>query len=109
SQTAAAFRLSARAPFVAYQFNPLDNENVFSNDGSLLLPVHTYDNRYIALTMPSLERRPDNKDYNGYLSVVAHADATEVTVTPSAAVRAGGELAAIEAATPTAFTLNAFE
>jgi hypothetical protein len=109
SQAAAAYRLSARAPFVAYQFNPLDNENVFSNDGSLLLPVHTYDNRYVGLTMPSLERRPDNKDYNGYISVVAHTDATEVTVTPTAAVRAGAALAAIEAGTPTVFTLNSFE
>lgn len=34
-----AFRIRATFPIVAYQFNPLDNVNVFSNDASLLKPT----------------------------------------------------------------------
>ncbi len=34
-----AYRIHATFPIVAYQFNPLDNVNVFSNDASLLKPT----------------------------------------------------------------------
>src|SRR5690606_38495873 len=37
--TRAAYRVRSSVPVVAYQFNPLDNVDVFSNDASLLKPV----------------------------------------------------------------------
>ena len=56
SQTRGAYRLTSDSPIVAYQFNPLDNEFVFSNDGSLLLPSHTYQRDYFVMTFPTLDR-----------------------------------------------------
>jgi tetratricopeptide (TPR) repeat protein len=37
--TSNAYRIGASHPVTAYQFNPLENVNVFSNDASLLLPT----------------------------------------------------------------------
>ena len=34
-----AFKVSSTVPIVAYQFNPLDNETVYSNDASVLFPT----------------------------------------------------------------------
>lgn len=103
------YKMTTTAPVVAYQFNPLDNENVFSNDGSLLIPQHAFDVEYYALTWHTLARRPEGRDFNGYLSVVGWMDGTEVTVTPSANVRASSTQPAIAANTPSVFTLNAFD
>src|SRR5207244_10445478 len=38
-----AYRVKSSFPVVAYQFNPLENVNVFSNDASLLKPVEALD------------------------------------------------------------------
>ena len=104
-----AYRIESDVPIVAYQFNPLDNVDVFSNDGSLLIPRHAYDTKYLALTWPTLTRRPDTNDYNGYVAVVAWEDNTQIEVTPTAGVRPGASFAAIAAGATTGFTLNAFE
>jgi len=45
-----AFHVQSTAPIVAYQFNPLDNVDVFSNDASLLLPSHTFGQEYIVVS-----------------------------------------------------------
>ena len=44
-----SYRVTSDEPIVAYQFNPLDNVDVFSNDGSLLIPTHSYDTIYLSL------------------------------------------------------------
>jgi len=106
-----AYKLVASAPIVAYQFNPLDNVGVFSNDASLLIPQHAYDVAYTGVTFKTLTRRPATNDYNGYLTVVA-AGAGTTTVTVSgvkAGVRAGTGVAAIAAGGSQTFTLNQFQ
>jgi hypothetical protein len=103
------YRVTSNMPIVAYQFNPLDNADVFSNDGSLLIPRHAFDIRYIALTWPTLARRPETNDYNSYTTVVAWEDGTEIRVIPSTNVRPGAGFAAIAAGTPTTFTLDAYQ
>jgi hypothetical protein len=104
-----AYKITSDLPIVAYQFNPLDNVNVFSNDASLLIPTTVYDVEYYTFAWPTEDRRPQNHAYHGYLSVIAAVDDTVVEVTPSAAVRASATQPAIAAGTPTTFTIDAFE
>jgi len=106
-----AYRLTSPKPVVAYQFNPLHNVGVFSNDGSLLLPTHTHDVKYYAVTAPTLSRRPTAHDYNGYVTIVAtSAGSTTIDVTPSCNTVAGdGGVAALTAGTLQQFTLNQWE
>lgn len=103
-----AYKIVSDLPIIAYQFNPLDNVNVFSNDASLLIPRTAWDTDYYVMSWPTTDRRspaPGNHSYHGYLAVVAWEDNTVIEVTPSAAVRASATQPAIAANTPTMFTL----
>ncbi len=105
-------RSRATLPIVAYQFNPLDNVDVFSNDASLLIPRTAFDTTYYVMSWPTLDNRdpaPGTSDFYGYLTVVAWQDGTVIEVTPTAAVEASATMSTIAAGTPTQFTLNAFE
>ncbi|MFI5307916.1 MAG: IgGFc-binding protein [Polyangiales bacterium] len=57
-----AFRLSSSHPIVAYQFNPLENVNVFSNGASLLLPVSAIGVKYTVNGWPQTIANSDNPD-----------------------------------------------
>jgi hypothetical protein len=90
-----AYKLTSSRPIVAYQFNPLNDVRVFSNDASLLIPAHAYDTTYIALDWPTLTRRPTAHDYSAYVTVVASSpDVTHVTVESTARIRRGLNVAA---------------
>ncbi|MBK9034990.1 MAG: IgGFc-binding protein [Myxococcales bacterium] len=107
---AKAYKLVSSAPIVAYQFNPLDNVGVFSNDASLLIPAHAYDLDYTGISYKTLVRRPAKNDYNGYVTVVASgAGTTTVMVRPTAGVRAGANVPAIAAGATQSFTLTQFQ
>ena len=108
----AAYKITSTLPIVAYQFNPLDNVDVFSNDASLLIPRTAFDTEYYVMSWPTLDRRnpaPGAQDFAGYLTVVAWQDATVIEVTTTAAVQASASQATIAAGTTTEFTLNAME
>lgn len=64
--TPRAYRVRSSIPIVAYQFNPLDNEEVFSNDASLLLPSHVLGDEYYIMT-----REQSFARLRGFLTVVA--------------------------------------
>jgi hypothetical protein len=107
-----AYKVTSDLPIVAYQFNPLDNVNVFSNDASLLIPRTTFDVDYYAMSWPTLDRRsgsPSLQDYYGYVTIVAYADGTQIDVTPTAAVQASASLSTIAAGATQSFTLNSFD
>lgn len=82
-----AFHVRADRPVAAYQFNPLDNSGgSFSNDASLLLPVHTLQTDYIAAAWQHAGQAAST------LTLVGAADGdVSVTITLAAAVdgRAG--------------------
>ena len=110
-----AYKVVSTLPIVAYQFNPLDNANVFSNDASLLVPRAAFDVEYYNMSFESEDRRnpPPGQDsthnYHSYVTIVAWQDMTMIEVTPTAAVQASATQPAIAANTPTMFTLQAFD
>jgi hypothetical protein len=105
-----AYRIVSSRPIVAYQFNPLNNVHVFSNDASLLLPRHALDKVYFPMSWPTLTRRPNTNDYNGFVTVVAtEPGTTSVTVSPRGHVRAGLNVPAFGPGQPQTFTLEQFQ
>ncbi len=99
------FRIVSSRPIVAYQINPISDEDVSSNDGSLLLAEHALGTDYIVSTMPSLDVAPPSgiddvelpgAPYAGYATVIATAEGTtEVTIEAAATIQAGAGFDAI--------------
>ena len=74
-------------PIVAYQFNPLENANVFSNDASLLLPTPALvasGLSYVVAGWPQTIARTDDpatnfdRDLRAFLTVVGTQNGTRV-------------------------------
>ncbi len=77
SSTFQAWRVTSSAPIAAYQFNPLENVGVYSNDASLLLPEEMLGTYYINMT-----REETFSILRGFLTVVAtQPGVTNVTIT----------------------------
>lgn len=104
--TSNAYRVTSVLPIIAYQFNPLDNVGVFSNDASLLLPTSAIGRTYTVVgwpqtiahsTNPNEDFDPsrDDEDLRAFLTIVGSRASTHVTVTLGPSVRSvipvGGE------------------
>ncbi len=79
------YRIKADQPIVAYQFNPLSNYGVFSNDASLLLPVNALGTAYYVMSHAQLE-----STYRSYLNVIATAPGTTVVAVKVTTKTLGG-------------------
>ncbi len=91
--TSQAYHIRSEFPIIAYQFNPLDNYGVFSNDASLLLPTSAIGNYYSVVAWPQTiansDTDPDqdfdpsrnDEDLRATLTIVGTAAATSVDVT----------------------------
>jgi hypothetical protein len=111
-RAAKAYKITSDLPIVAYQFNPLDNVDVFSNDASLLIPRTAFGDDYYALSWPTLDRRtpaPGVHNFYGYFTIVAWEDGTQIELKPTVAVQASATQTTIAAGATANFTLNAFE
>ncbi len=100
-QAELAYRIKGSGPFVAYQFNPLDNVNpVFSNDASLLLPVNATGKNYTVMT---------GSGGGAFVTIVGTKSATSVTVTVTTATDPGPGISGMSAGESQTFTLGAGE
>ena len=80
-----AYRVQASIPITAYQFNPLDNVDVFSNDGSLLLPSNVLGKFYYYMS-----REQTFETTRANLTVIAvRTGDTQVTVDVTAPTLVG--------------------
>ncbi len=97
-----AFRIRSHVPVVAYQFNPLENVNVFSNDASMLLPTAALGGNgrsYIVAGWPQTIARTDNpetnfgQDLRAFLTIVGTKPDTRVHFKSTARIVPGGPFA----------------
>jgi hypothetical protein len=97
-----AFRVRSDVPIVAFQFNPLENVNVFSNDASLLLPTPALGGgggrQYVIAGWPQTIATTENPatnfgtDLRAFLTIVGTQADTHVHVMTTAAIVPGGPL-----------------
>ncbi len=93
--TRRSIHIMSSMPVIAHQFNPLNNENVYSNDASLLLPVSTLGKEYYVLDHPT-QKLPCMPQFcpesqHAYVTIVAtEPGTTHVRITPKAQIKAGG-------------------
>ncbi|MEZ4223785.1 MAG: IgGFc-binding protein [Polyangiaceae bacterium] len=107
--TRAAYRVTSDFPVVAYQFNPLENVNVFSNDASLLKPVEALGGAsaslapaYVAVGWPQTIASTDDPktnfsatspiDLRAFLTIVGTRPDTRIRVETQAGVIGGGPI-----------------
>lgn len=111
-----AFRVKSTFPIVAYQFNPLENVGVFSNDASQLLPTSALDGPYVVASWPQTIAESDDPNTNfgqnlrTFLTVVGTQPDTHVKITPTARIVSGPPLPqGVTAGQPFERTLQPFE
>ena len=111
-----SIKVSSTLPVIAYQFSPLNNENVYSNDASLLLPVNTLGRTYLVSSWPTGINTENIvpgfavTPQAGYFTVLATSPGeTEVTLTVSAATTSGPNVPAMEAGETATFVLAQFD
>jgi len=107
-----AYRVTSDFPVVAYQFNPLENVDVFSNDASLLKPVEslsmtdtagTLVDSYVALGWPQTIGASEDRNTNfdpdqpvnlrSFLTLVGTRPNTRVKIKTTARIVPGGPVA----------------
>jgi len=114
-----AFKITSDVPIIAYQFNPLENVSVFSNDASLLKPVEAIGGaaRYVVVGWPQTIAADDSPDkgfpggtqLRAFLTIVGTREATNITLKTKAAIVAGGPIEAVPIGGTLTYTLQPFE
>jgi hypothetical protein len=104
-----SFYVESSVPVTAHQFNPANNEGVFSNDASMLLPLHSLGMRYRAACWPYDVSGPTADQWSGFadfITIVATEEDTLVRVVPNADIRAGDGVPAVQAGALLEMTLG---
>ena len=98
------YRVTTSIPGTVAQFNPLENEGLYSNDASLLLPINVLDRWYRVIS-----REQSFEDLRGFLAVIGTRADTSVTVTVSAHTVGSDDLPALSPGESVTRTLGAFD
>jgi hypothetical protein len=94
-----AFRIRSDVPIVAYQFNPLENVNVRSNDATILLPTAALNRSgraYVVAGWPQTLAKTDNPatnaglDLRAFLTIVGTTPKTNIRLKTTARIVPGG-------------------
>jgi len=121
-----AYRVKSSFPVVAYQFNPLENVNVFSNDASLLKPAEALEPgstsealMYVVLGWPQTIATTSDPDTNfsstnpsdlrAFLTLVGTREKTTVRVRTTARILPGGGIPATPKGGELTLTLDPFD
>ncbi len=111
----AAFRITSDRPVIAYQYQPLDNAEVFSNDASLLLPATALGDGYSVMGWPQTIADTDDRATDGRLhlrstlTLVGTRPGTRVSIALSTDTVAGGAVPAYRAGDVVDVTLDPFD
>jgi hypothetical protein len=117
--TRGAFRIRSNVPIVAYQFNPLENVNVFSNGATILYPTAALGNTsrsYVVTGWPQTIARSEDTatnfglDLRVFLTIVGTAPDTKVRLKTTARIVPGGPFpAGVEKGAEVEAVLQPFE
>ena len=99
-----AFRISTDLPVAAYQMLPYGGGSVAATSATLMLPVGTWDDNYVAIN--AYTKSQIVAAANPLVAIVANEDGTEVTIDPKVAIVGGNGVAAAPAGVPTTYSLN---
>lgn len=91
-----AYRIRSTYPITVFQFQPLSGNPLWSSDASLLLPAHTFDTSFYLVGWGV------NTIANAQINIVAAADDTHVTITPTVPTAPGNPIPALQALNPQA-------
>ena len=93
------YRVTASRPIIAYQFSPLAATS-FTSDASMLYPASSLD------TLAFVPHWGGGMGGNGYITIVATENGTDIEVTPTAATAAGTGVPAGSPGVPFDITLD---
>jgi hypothetical protein len=103
-----AFHISTNVPVVAYEMLPYGGGSARVTGASLLLPTNVWDTNYVAANAYGQATLISGERAEPTMTIVAQADATHVTLSPTAGIVAGdgGTPLAGPAGVPVTYTLN---
>jgi hypothetical protein len=122
--TSSAFRIRSTRPLAAFQFNPYQRYDVFSNDASMLLPAlgpgdhrfrHDGNGEFLVMGWPQLIADTDDPDTDATvdlpatLTIVGSAESTHVTVRTTAPTLGSPDVPAAAAGDTIEAVLGAFD
>jgi hypothetical protein len=83
-----SYHVTTSSPATVHQFNPLNGDEVYTNDASLLLPTQVGGTEYYVMSWPM--RQDELETLRGFATVVAtEPGETQILVTPRCNVLAG--------------------